>query len=426
VFLCFSVVSFSTYIYVHHFTHAEEFAVTGEMRTQRHFTWFINCGMLLTVRLRDIFQRKIIRSRRLKFFNRVLSLVNFIGIRLRNVASRAKHRKNALEVAPPSPFGFSLVQMETIIFFIIICFTNNFSQGWHFFIFLPEEITSWNSKLENSVSEMKMPAIENIVGRRIVGYYGELPAPMMYNDFYFKASPATISFVGWNRWIIEKDAEFFRNNDSAPPYLVYQLYNVGDRSIARQFAPQDDPMAQLEIFRRYDPVRDSHGDPVNDLGRLLLKRRDPLSALQYDNLEEGTYLVGDWIQVPKYTSEPIQAVINITRSFFGELVSYVYKPPIYFFCYRLDNGVVGVRKFTPIKATEGFLVAPLILENKDFLSALSAVEWNKYLTRDDSSLRRITEFRISCGYVSIACANRMKVQFNKVYGLGFGRDSSGH
>ncbi|MDJ0942288.1 MAG: hypothetical protein QNJ30_02425 [Kiloniellales bacterium] len=413
------------YMYMHHSGYYEESKTPRETPAQRRMTWFTNCVVLLMAQLRDSFYRKMIGRRSVRFFDGMIPLAAATKNLLENVTCRAKDIRDKLKVISLSDFGLgALKRWEIVLLVVVLLFSKEFWGGIHFVVFLEREVAVWGAKLEEKAAQMQMPRMREIVERESVGYFGELPAPMMYNEFSYRASPSTISFAGWNPWLIEKDAEFFRDSSKAPSYLVYELYNVADRSIVAQFSPLDSPRAQIEIFRRYDPVRDNQGNPINEIGRLLLKRREALSELEYENLGERTYIMGERIQVPEETADPIQAIIRFPPSLFTKFITFVYKAPGYSIQYRLDNGFVGNRKFTPTKAREGFLIAPLILENRDLLSALSASEWNKYVENDNSSLRRVTEFRITCDNSSIACAGEMAVQFREVDGLEFGRDSS--
>jgi hypothetical protein len=298
--------------------------------------------------------------------------------------------------------------------------------GANFFFHLKKEIARWDHALQRSVASMQMPKIRSIVQDAAVSYFGELPAPMVYNGLRFHATPATISFAGWNHWVMTKDAEFFRNDASAPPYLVYQLYNVPepDAAVAVQFAPLDDALAQLEIFRRYDPVMDEENRPIRELGRLLLKRRAPTAPLTYTTISTQSYVLNTPVSVPQ-TPQPVQAVIHVVPRLLTRWITFFYKNPDYTIVYTRDDGTVAARKLVSTKAREGFLVAPLLLHNDDYLAAIDTTEWQKYQHNTQSALRRITHFTITCAHGTVACAERMQVTFRTVHGLAFGRGNLG-
>ncbi len=129
-----------------------------------------------------------------------------------------------------------------------------------------------------------MPTIQEIVGDDTISYFGEFPAPMVYNNFNYIPSPSTISFVGWNKWIIDKDVTFYKNR-SKPDYLLLHLYNDAS-SIAEQFVITDSARAQLEIMYRYEPVIHNH-IPLEENGRLLLKKRNiNKNTMSFKNIEK--------------------------------------------------------------------------------------------------------------------------------------------
>ncbi|MDJ0943851.1 MAG: hypothetical protein QNJ30_10315 [Kiloniellales bacterium] len=421
VFFWFACVSVVPFLCVHHAAYYQELRGPAEIPGQRRLAPIIGHLVNLAARVWANWQRRADTQQGTGVFAALIRFGDTLKTWLGTAISQEKHQVNASETSPPAAFGFRAARKEILVLIVVICLTPNFFYGWKFVLFLEGEIAAWNDKLAASVAEMQMPQTREVVGKERVGYFGELPAPMVYNDFLYTASPSTISFAGWNPWIIEKDADFFRNAGSAPPYLVYQLFNT--QAIVRQFSPLDSPKAQLEIFRRYDPVLASDNKPIHEHGRLLLKRREPSSALRYEDLGQWTEEMGDWIQVPGNADGPVQTVIRLPTSLATKILTAIYKAPGYSFEYKLDDGTLGKRKFTPTKGREGFLLAPLILKNRDLLAALSAEEWEKYLKNDDSALRRITQFRINCEHITMACATEMEVRFNEVLGLEFGRNA---
>lgn len=350
----------------------------------------------------------------------IMALIPFMYILPRSYNSATVPEKSSDSTLKVT---FNNIRTEIIFLTAVIALCPAFFSGWKFIFFLNETIAIEEIKLQASKEKMQLPRMKSFVKNETVGYFGELPAPMMYNDFSYKAQPSTISFAAWDRWIIKKDADFFENNAIAPAYLLYHLYNVADGSIARQFSPLDSVKAQLEIFRRYDPVRDVYGNAVIEQERLLLKRRKPLTELQYEHLETHTYTLDDWIQVPEGASEPIQVLADLPSKVITQITAIIYKNPSYYIEYKFDDGTGEKRKFVPTKGREGFLITPLILTNADFLAALSKKEWKKYKKNEGSSLKKVTGFRIVCEHLQFACAEKVTVEFRKVEGLEFGREN---
>ena len=161
------------------------------------------------------------------------------------------------------------IEIYILIISTLIC--TNFSIGFEFITNIKKNIDIYSHHLEGSKLSMQMPTVQEIVGDNTIGYFGEFPAPMIYNNFNYIPSPSTISFVGWNKWIIDKDVNFYQNKHS-PNYVLMHLYN-DPVSIAEQFVITDSARAQLEIMNRYDVVIHNH-IPLEENSRLLLRKRN--------------------------------------------------------------------------------------------------------------------------------------------------------
>ncbi|MES2206989.1 MAG: hypothetical protein V4525_09370 [Pseudomonadota bacterium] len=266
-------------------------------------------------------------------------------------------------------------------------------------------------KLHQSISEMQMPQIQKIVGDKPIGHFGFKPSRMLYNHFKYKPMPATLSYVGWNQSNMKKDADFFRRDISAPLYLLYTLHTFG-----KGLSAQDDALAQLEIFQRYDPV-------LENSNSLLLKRRSFSPAISQETYigSEAIYSINEWNEIPAYEMIPLRMKVTLLNGFISRMLMIFYKPSGYDIEYVLSNGTIKRHSFRPHMAEEGFLIAPLITNNKEFMAALSYSEYKKYLDNNSNILNRMVKFRIICSHLSFACTQKMKVSFEKVNGLELGR-----
>ena len=316
---------------------------------------------------------------------------------------------------------------------------SNFNTGFEYVTNIQNNISHYSDILKVENKSMQMPTIQEIVDDDTIGYFGEFPAPMIYNNFKYIPSPSTISFVGWNKWIINKDVNFYKNRNK-PDYLLLHLYN-DTSSIAEQFVITDSARAQLEIMNRYDPVI-LNQIPLQENDRLLLKRRKiNMHKISVKNIDLKNGLLNEWIDVPKSASI-IQAKIKLVdEPGFIQLVSLAYKAPLYSIEFVLDNGVVMEKRFVPNKAAEGFLVSPFIYNNENYLAAISEKYWRNYISnkssnREKSILRRIEKFKIKCLAVmpigkdgkrldthtgKYGCATSLSTEYYKVNGLEFGR-----
>ncbi len=279
---------------------------------------------------------------------------------------------------------------------------------------LPNHMKGLDAKLQQSIANMQLPRINAITGNKQACYWGMHAAPMLYNRFSYLTMPATISFAACNQWIMEKDAAFFHDDATSPQYL---LYTIEKSDLGMHFVPQDDALAQLEIFQHYDPL-------LIEKGRILLKRRNAPSATLESIGTTKTYPLTTWIDVPADTPDPLRVVIHLRSdgpsAVFEMLFKTLFRSPIYAIEYKGSDGSIHQAPFVPTMAESGFLIAPLISSNEELLAAYSPDEYRAYRSNKSKTLGRVLAFRIICLGNHFA-AQEMSVSFQVVHGLEFGR-----
>lgn len=282
----------------------------------------------------------------------------------------------------------------------------------------------YQNALQTSKDEMYLKTIKNVVGNEPITYYGELLAPVIYSELNYISSPATISFVGWNRYLSDRQLAFFSNTDKSPKYLIMQMENVRGE-IATQFFPLDSLRTQIEIWRNYEPFLVAEY-PLIDNRRLLMKRRElDILDLEFNDLKETSATIGQWVEVDEIKPNPLMVKINLDKVFFAQLINLLYKPPSYFIEFEVDDGMIFKHRFTPFKGREGLLISPFISNNSDLVSAFSRDEWDKFSNNHNSNgtLQRIVRFRIICEtdfLSSLSCSEGMNLRFKEIKGIPFG------
>ena len=114
------------------------------------------------------------------------------------------------------------------------------------FILINKHFKLMDEKLNNEKSRMQLVKIQNIVKNETIGYFGLHPGVMVYNNFNYISSPASISFISWNKSISKADRIFYQKNKKAPLYLIFDLQSIDGR-----LPSLDSSLSQLEIFHRY-------------------------------------------------------------------------------------------------------------------------------------------------------------------------------
>ena len=263
-------------------------------------------------------------------------------------------------------------------------------------------------KLEKSVERMQLPTTRALAGTQPIGYFGMLPAPMLYNEFNYVSSPSAISFASWNDRIMNTDAMFYRDDNRAPEYLLFDLKTIDNRLVA-----QDNSLAQVEILHRYDVVGYENGNII--LHRI--KGKEVLSRVPISELENK---VGAWVDVPQDLLNPMWVRIGVDEKPLAYIASLAYKPSRYFIEILYKSGAKRTYKFIPQMAAIGFLINPLILSNYDSLLVRSQQEFQKYASDSHPNLSKVVRFRIACDKQKALCGQRATVAFEEIHGLAMG------
>jgi len=280
---------------------------------------------------------------------------------------------------------------------------------------IPEYFRKLNIQLNENIEKMQLPKTRALAGGQTVSYFGMSPAPIIYNGLNFISTPSTISFASWNKEIMEADAQFFRDDIQAPAYLVFDLNTIDGRLVA-----QDSSLAQLEILHRYEVA----GFEAGHLILHRIKGKQPLSKV---TILECEYNIGDWIDVPLDTHNPLWVKIDIDENPLERLVSLAYKPSIYSIEIVNENSVNSIYKFIPTMAETGFMINPLIVDNHDALAARYR-GWLQQNTGNSSpAISKVVKFRITCDRGTEALSGgHATISFEEIPGLALGNNDDQH
>ena len=113
----------------------------------------------------------------------------------------------------------------------------------------PGHLASLKTELEHNRAEAALPQVKLAVGNSSIDMFGYMPGVILLNDFHYTPRPMPINFGATTKMLMERNAEFYRNDATAPAFL---LANIGQ--IDGRFAPQDDALALPEVLERYQPV----------------------------------------------------------------------------------------------------------------------------------------------------------------------------
>ena len=276
---------------------------------------------------------------------------------------------------------------------------------------IPAHLRNLDEELKKSIDKIQIPETRELAKSHSVGYFGILPAVMLYNNLNYEPSPSTISFASWNAVIMEANQTYFQDDKLAPTFLVYDLKTIDNR-----LAAQDDSLAQLEILHRYEAVG-------LEAGNIILKRIIGMGQISKSTISKKVYKVGSWIDVPQNSLNPTWIKVLVQENYLARIVAFAYKPPQYSIEMLLKNGIIKKYKFIPQMAATGFIVNPLIVENRDALIVRIQHEYQQYINDAHPNLSKVVRFKISCDEIKTLCGQHSTVTFEEIHGLALGNDS---
>jgi len=244
----------------------------------------------------------------------------------------------------------------------------------------PRHRQALQAELEQNREAAALPEVKKTIGDATIDEFGFLPGLILLNGFHYAPRPMPINFGATTGLLMRRNAEFYRNDATAPAYL---LANIGQ--IDGRFAPQDDALALLEVLHRYQPLLADHG-------YLLLKRRAGQPNLERTPQDSRTIAWGERVALPSTTNALLWCAADIQYSFLGRCRAFLFHPSRVFIVLESQRRALRPMRLLPSGASTGFLLRPLILNGADFLAAYGIhAGADSVLTPPFDSLRLVAE-----------------------------------
>lgn len=221
----------------------------------------------------------------------------------------------------------------------------------------PGHLAALKASLEHNRDQTALPQVKAAVGNATIDMFGYLPGLILLNDLNYKPRPMPINFAATTKVLMERNAEFYRNDNTAPAFI---LANIGQ--IDGRFAPQDDAIALPEVLDHYQPVLIDHGF-------LLLKRTPGRPDLVRTFLYSRTIAWDESIPIPSTGTNQLWCSADIKFSLLGRALSFLFQPAQLFIVLESPDHRLGPVRLLQSGAGAGFLLRPLIINGIDFLAA---------------------------------------------------------
>jgi hypothetical protein len=220
----------------------------------------------------------------------------------------------------------------------------------------PGHLKALKASLEKNRAEAALPKVKEAIGNATIDMFGFLPGVILLNDLNYKPRPMPINFAATTRMLMERNAEFFRNDATAPEYLLALIYQIDGR-----FGPQDDALALPEVLEHYSPV-------LMDHGFILLKRTPGAPSLQRTFLGSKTIAWGESVPLPSTGTNLLWCSADINFTLLGKARSALFQPAQLFIVLQSPDHHLGPIRLLQSGAGTGFMLRPLIINGVDFLA----------------------------------------------------------
>jgi hypothetical protein len=217
----------------------------------------------------------------------------------------------------------------------------------------------------NNLAEVRMkfplPPIEGGVD-----VYPWNQAVLIAHDLRYDPRPVIQSYSAYAPELAELNAAHLRSAH-APDNILFDIHPLNNN-----FPSLEDGLSWPELLTRYD-VKDTAGI------FMLLKRSATPREFHLQPFADLPVHFGEPIRLPATNNGPLWAELEINKSVLGSAVSTLYKPPMLTLAVSLRDGRQLDFRLVPGMARSGFLLSPLIENNRSFVS-LAAVDGGRDLT----------------------------------------------
>lgn len=188
----------------------------------------------------------------------------------------------------------------------------------------------------------------------------------------YQPRPVLQSYSAYTPELEEMNAAHLQS-DSAASNILFAI-----QPFDRRYPSLDDGLSWPELLTRYDLAGVSGGeDRFLILSRTAIPRQFHLVPLGREMM-----LPGQTVQVPTVTNGPVWVEMDIKKTPMGKLLSTLFKPPVLMLNVTLRDHEERSFRLVPGMARCGFLLSPLIADNRSFV-ALAAGGWHEDLARMD-------------------------------------------
>jgi hypothetical protein len=202
-----------------------------------------------------------------------------------------------------------------------------------------------------------------------VDVYSYNQTAILAHGLHYYPRPVIQSYSAYTPELAELNAAHLRSK-LAPDNILFQV-----ASIDNHYPALDDNCSWPELLTRYD-ITDITG---TNQSFVLMKRSPAPRKYQMTLLENTNIPFGKPVALSPLNAGPIWVEIEINKSLPGTVISTLYKPPVLLLTVSLRDGQQRDFRLIPGMARSGFLLSPLVSDQKSFVQ-LAAQDGSNALT----------------------------------------------
>lgn len=223
---------------------------------------------------------------------------------------------------------------------------------------LPDELESRRHLQEGLRRELDLPAVRAAVGRGSIDMLNFEQGWLLMHGLNLRPRPVIQGYSAYTPTLMRINQRFILS-EKAPDFLLVRHSTIDDR-----FAGQDDALLLCELPRLYEPV-------LEEKGMMLLRRsaparrNEPLQRVLIGTLEAS---MGVEVQIPEMKGQALWIQVSVEPTMIGQARALLHKPAPIDLVLTDDRGMRSRHRLVVKAAEEGFLVRPLLGDQRDFVA----------------------------------------------------------
>ncbi len=199
-----------------------------------------------------------------------------------------------------------------------------------------------------------LPMVRSLIGNDAVDVFNYSQWAALVNNLNYRPRPVIQSYVVCTPYLQDMNLSFYRN-DKRPPYVLLQMGPLIDH-----FVTLEDATALPYILNNYKPVAQESDFLV--LKEAAQKQGDPVMTL----VHEQVLSFGQKLNLSSWNKNFLFLQVEMNPTILGKVMKILFQSPNLILG-AIANGKVNYFGFIPGMAKRGFMLNPLLEENRDVI-----------------------------------------------------------